>query len=134
MYIARYENWPPASAAGSCLPNPDPFPGVVFSAGLIIGGILLLDLLLKPQQRPKTRRRRNNEPLEPWKREYVSVRDGWRCSYCGCRVSRSSRHIDHSVSWVNGGTNHLNNLRLACVLCNLSKGPLNARAFVARSI
>ncbi|MGO8790667.1 MAG: HNH endonuclease [Terriglobia bacterium] len=65
-------------------------------------------------------------------KEYVSRRDGWRCTFCGRRVSRGTRHIDHSVSRANGGTNHLNNLRLACSPCNLKKGSLNARQFLGR--
>jgi hypothetical protein len=71
----------------------------------------------------------NFAPMEAWKPDYVSVRDGWQCAYCGRRVNRSTRHIDHRISRVNGGTNHLNNLSLACAPCNLSKGPLNARQF-----
>ncbi len=62
-------------------------------------------------------------------KEYVSIRDRWRCTYCGRRVTRSTRHIDHRRSIANGGTDHLNNLALACSVCNLSKGSLNARDF-----
>jgi len=81
---------------------------------------------------PRARRRSCNLESLAWQdREYVSLRDGWRCTYCGKRVTRSTRHIDHSVSRANGGTNHLNNLRLSCAACNLSKGAFNARQFVA---
>jgi hypothetical protein len=35
-----------------------------------------------------------------------------------------------SVSRVNGGTSHVNDLRLSCPGCNLSKPPLDARQLV----
>lgn len=99
--------------------------------GFLFGAAWILEECFKTPKRPQTRRR-NTESLEAWKRDYVSQRDGWRCTYCGGRVTRSSRHIDHSMSRRNGGTNHLNNLRTACLSCNLSKGVLNARQFLAR--
>jgi hypothetical protein len=43
--------------------------------------------------------------------------------------NRRTRHIDHSVSVADGGTDRLNNLRLSCEPCNLLKGALNAREF-----
>lgn len=73
--------------------------------------------------------RKPRKPVEEWKKEHVTIRDGGQCSYCGKRVNRSTRHIDHSVSRKNGGTNHLNNLRLACSDCNLAKGSLDAHEF-----
>jgi hypothetical protein len=87
------------------------------------------DSFFSPPPAPIRYRPVNVAPMEAWKPDYVSVRDGWHCVYCGRRVSRSTRHIDHRISRVNGGTNHLNNLSLACASCNLSKGPLNARQF-----
>ena len=117
-------------------PNPPDPPRIsdVIAALALAGGLLLgagwaIDQFLKPEATSK-KRPHNREPLEAWKRDYVSMRDGWRCTYCGCRVTRRTRHIDHSRSRRNGGSNHLNNLRTACLLCNLSKGSLNARQFL----
>ena len=102
----------------------------------IIGGIVILVGALAlisyfDQRTPPRRRRRlpNYERLESWKRPYIYERDAGYCSYCGVFVPWGTEHIDHSVSRINGGTNHLNNLRLACSPCNLSKGALNARQF-----
>lgn len=97
--------------------------------GVAVGVAYCLGTALEPSRPEKVRRRVNDEPVERWKKKYVSIRDNWHCTYCGRRVTRSTRHVDHSVSRVNGGTNHLNNLRLACLRCNLSKGELSARQF-----
>ena len=87
-----------------------------------LGGICALADFLSPQPPPRPRRRRYQaEPVSFADKEYVSVRDGWQCVYCGRWVTRRSRHIDHRVSRINGGTNHVNNLCVACVFCNLSK-------------
>jgi hypothetical protein len=106
-------------------------------ADRVIGGFLivaavvgLISYFSQPPPRPRQRRRKpNRERLEAWKRPYVYERDGRRCTYCGVFVPWGGEHIDHSISRRNGGTNHLNNLRLSCPPCNLSKGSLNARQF-----
>jgi hypothetical protein len=101
--------------------------------GAISAGEALIDAVAKIISPPSPRRRRrrpNNQPLSQQTRMEVFSRDRGRCTYCGRRVTRSTAHIDHSVSRVNGGTNHKNNLRTACQYCNLVKGPLNARQFM----
>lgn len=103
-------------------PPPLTFGEALVGIGLTAGLLLLLDHLCSPS-RPARR------ALRAVDRDYVSQRDGWRCSYCGGRVTRRTRHIDHSRSLANGGTDHVNNLCLACAACNLSKGSLNARQF-----
>jgi hypothetical protein len=95
---------------------------ILLGIGLAIGALWLFDHALTPP-RPKRRSLRQSD------RDYISFRDGWRCTYCDRRVNPRTRHIDHSVSVANGGTDHLNNLRLACAPCNLLKGALNAREF-----
>lgn len=62
-------------------------------------------------------------------KDEVSRRAGWLCEYCGVAVTRSTRHIDHSVSLANGGTHSMRNLRNACAPCNLAKGAANGRDF-----
>ncbi len=88
-------------------------------------------LIVKAFEKPKTKRRKpNKETVPSWKRDYVRYRDGSYCTYCGRRVNRRTGHVDHSKSRRNGGSNHLNNLRLACIDCNLSKGSLNSNQFI----
>lgn len=53
-------------------------------------------------------------------RQEVFERDKYTCVYCG--EHESSMHIDHVKPWSKGGTHDIDNLVLACVDCNLSKG------------
>lgn len=56
------------------------------------------------------------------------------CHLCHCKLAyknygvhgaRGAWHIEHSVPRAKGGTDHLNNLRPACISCNLEKGTLH---------
>lgn len=111
-------------------PSVQGFLETLLKIGVIGLGVYGLAGLLAPEPARPRRRRPNIGPIEAWKREYVSERDGWRCVYCGRWVYRTTRHIDHRVSRRNRGTNHLNNLSLSCAACNLEKGSLNAWPFV----
>jgi hypothetical protein len=123
------------------LPAEPAKPNVVeglFKVGLALAGtyfvVKILDELSKPPRptrRPTYLRPPNTEPVEAWKREHVYARDGGRCTYCGVGLSFAAVHIDHSVSRANRGTNHLNNLRTSCAPCNLAKGAMNRRQFLA---
>lgn len=106
-----------------------PWP-LLFGTALVLGAAWVVGRILEPRPPRRQRRRYTSEPVPTTDKDYVSVRDGWRCTYCGRRVTRRTRHVDHSVSRANGGTNHLNNLRLACAACNLGKGALNSREFI----
>jgi len=128
LYCAQSE---PLAPSGLVAAPPSPWT-VLLAAGLVLGTCWTLGTLLDPEPARRPRRRYTSEPVSISEKEYVSIRDGWRCTYCGRRVTRRTRHIDHSVSRANGGTNHLNNLRLSCAPCNLSKGPLNSREFTNR--
>jgi hypothetical protein len=123
---------PPAVNFVRAVENVQPtFADALLAVAVFGAGVYLLGKMFE-QRQPKARRRSyNSEPLSWPDKEYVSYRDAWRCTYCGKRVTRATRHIDHSVSRANGGTNHLNNLRLSCAACNLSKGALNSRQFAA---
>lgn len=59
-------------------------------------------------------------PLSPKIRTAVINRDGAVCVYCG--DAKGPFHIDHVKPVAKGGTDALNNLCVACVKCNLSKG------------
>lgn len=125
LYNACTVLWPIPSASDS---GPSPL-RLLFGLSVLFGTAYLIDSMLEPARPVRRRRFRNVEPLEEWKKEYVFRRDGRRCVYCTRRVTRATRHVDHRISRLNGGTNHLNNLGLACQQCNLLKGSLNAREF-----
>lgn len=59
----------------------------------------------------------------------LGARDGWRCHLCRRRVSprlrsphRMSATFDHLVPVTDGGTDEPENLRLAHLTCNSSRG------------
>ena len=56
----------------------------------------------------------------------VRERAGHRCEYCQLRQEDSplaALHIEHIIPQVHGGSDDPDNLALACVDCNLHKGP-----------
>ncbi len=55
----------------------------------------------------------------------VRRRAGGKCEYCGVPQSAFSRlfHIEHIIAKQHGGLTELDNLALACLQCNLKKGP-----------
>ena len=58
-------------------------------------------------------------------RQFVRERAGERCEYCRLHQTNSEilHHIEHVVARQHGGTDHVDNLALACHRCNLHKGP-----------
>lgn len=63
-----------------------------------------------------------DSPLRQWVRE----RAGDRCEYCGLRQEQSPfarLQIEHIRARQHGGGDDSENLALACVDCNLRKGP-----------
>jgi hypothetical protein len=64
--------------------------------------------------------------MTPSARGRVRERAGHRCEYCHLRQEDSplaSLHIEHVIPRVHGGGEDLDNLALACIDCNLHKGP-----------
>jgi hypothetical protein len=61
------------------------------------------------------------------------ARDGNRCSYChgGFAPGKRYRTVDHALPLSLGGTNALENLRLACGRCNAQKGAATEHAYRA---
>jgi 5-methylcytosine-specific restriction endonuclease McrA len=51
----------------------------------------------------------------------VLKRDRFSCAYCGRSASAVELQIDHHVPVSSGGSNTFDNLRCACVDCNLGK-------------
>ncbi len=60
-----------------------------------------------------------NRSIPPGLRAAVLDRDGHKCSYCGSTYNLS---IDHIIPVAIGGTSTIENLRILCGHCNLSKG------------
>ena len=59
-------------------------------------------------------------------REAVRRRAAFRCEYCGAHEGRGMRlrfHVEHIVARQHDGGDSLENLALACHLCNAHKGP-----------
>jgi 5-methylcytosine-specific restriction endonuclease McrA len=54
-------------------------------------------------------------------RAYIIDRDGSRCHMCKRKCSGTNLHIDHVIPLSRGGTHTLENLRVACATCNMSK-------------
>ena len=64
--------------------------------------------------------------MSPALRARVRERAGDRCEYCQLRQEDSplaALHIEHIISRIHGGGDDLDNLALACIDCNLHKGP-----------
>src|SRR4051812_40961775 len=81
----------------------------------------------------------------------IGQRDGWTCHYCSkplyqpdtdhnlwyeilvggrwVRIGPEPATVDHLIPQVRGGTDHTNNLRLACPLCNAGKRDRPYQAF-----
>jgi hypothetical protein len=58
-------------------------------------------------------------------RKAVRARAANQCEYCGLRQDQSplaTLHVEHVIPRKHGGTDHHDNLALACIDCNLSKG------------
>lgn len=56
----------------------------------------------------------------------VRERAGNRCEYCQLHQDDSPLavlHVEHVIPRKHGGTDEINNLALACIDCNLHKGP-----------
>ena len=64
--------------------------------------------------------------MKPSTRASVQERAGHRCEYCQLDQEDSPlavMHVEHIIPRIHGGTDDLDNLALACVDCNLHKGP-----------
>ena len=63
-------------------------------------------------------------PVSRQLRRLVAARAGYRCEYCHLpEAYTSARHtVDHIIAVKHGGPTEPDNLALACVECNASKG------------
>lgn len=75
-------------------------------------------------------RRPNPRPAIPTDiRRAVVSRDGGRCFYCG--DTKGPFHLDHKMPWSRGGEHSVENLTVACQICNWRKGTYTHEAFIA---
>jgi len=74
-------------------------------------------VVMRHQVRTLRRRRLFDSPT----RKAVFIRDGFRCQYCGVRISMTSGTRDHVVPRSRGGADNLGNVVAACVPCNTHK-------------
>lgn len=59
--------------------------------------------------------------ISPKKVLHLFLKSKGVCFYCGIKITESNFTIDHRIPLVRGGTNHGNNLVIACHHCNSSK-------------
>jgi 5-methylcytosine-specific restriction endonuclease McrA len=57
--------------------------------------------------------------LEEWK--HLLRRFRYRCAYCGTKLTKRNRSLDHVVPLLRGGTNDITNLVPSCLRCNQRK-------------
>lgn len=60
--------------------------------------------------------------VEPYRREDIFNRDGWRCHICSRHVARKDASIDHLIPISKGGSDAPANVRIAHLSCNISRG------------
>lgn len=93
---------------------------------IVAGANLDTDVMIKYEERWRIARSQTGRlTVNAGQRARIFERDGNRCRYCGKRVNRDSRVIDHVVAWANGGRNTDDNLVTACRTCNHRKGTLS---------
>ena len=63
----------------------------------------------------------NPRALSKTEREYVMLRDGYMCCYCGTKLPKKEIHIDHVYPYAKGGETTAENSVVSCRRCNLSK-------------
>jgi hypothetical protein len=65
-----------------------------------------------------------SSPLPPDIRQLVAERAGYRCEYCLLPDGQSyfPHQVDHIIAIKHGGASTLENLALACIICNKRKG------------
>lgn len=59
--------------------------------------------------------------FESFTRQNVYERDGGKCMYCGCEVSRNKFTFDHVIPKSRGGKTKWQNIVCACLKCNSKK-------------
>lgn len=79
-------------------------------------GVIFSRMMIAWRRKGHAARRQLSAPM----RRNIYKRDGLVCSYCG--TDQAPFHIDHIVPVSRGGESNPENLTVACVPCNRSKG------------
>lgn len=64
------------------------------------------------------------------KRQTLIKRSGAKCFYCERKIRPAELTLDHVVPKALGGSNRLDNLRLACRPCNQKKADMPPHIFI----
>jgi 5-methylcytosine-specific restriction endonuclease McrA len=68
-------------------------------------------------------------------RAYVVARDKHTCQYCGKpKLYGRNLTIDHLIPRCNGGSNHVDNLIVACKQCNTKKNTRSVESYVEKRL
>lgn len=73
-----------------------------------------------------------SNPPYPLIRQFVILRDGYKCRYCGKPLTKKSVTIDHIIPKSKGGPTVESNLVVACQRCNRQKGNHKAPRMVRK--
>lgn len=65
---------------------------------------------------------KRRKPVIRFSRENVYARDNGKCQYCHKKITRAEATYDHVVPRAQGGRTGWDNIVIACVPCNQSKG------------
>ena len=66
----------------------------------------------------------DREPIDPYKRRLIYIRDGYACQWCGFGTSPDDPapgevlQLDHVIPWSAGGSDRSDNLRTLCATHN----------------
>jgi 5-methylcytosine-specific restriction endonuclease McrA len=66
--------------------------------------------------------------LQDWRS--LLARFKFRCAYCGTKLTKRNRSLDHKIPLVRGGTNEISNLVPSCLRCNQRKHSMTAEEFL----
>lgn len=58
------------------------------------------------------------------KKRLIAIRDGKECFYCGIDLPKDELTVEHILSKIDGGSDHMHNLCLACKPCNKAVGTM----------
>ncbi|MEH2057943.1 MAG: HNH endonuclease [Nostoc sp.] len=82
----------------------------------------IADVLLLLQTKSKTKLKQMNSKQKYNKKQQLIDLYGHNCWWCGHYITTDKVTIEHLFPKSRGGSNSLENLRLACLTCNRSRG------------
>lgn len=91
-------------------------------------GFYMAYLFMKTENESKRKKISQSVRNRLWEDNYPDSNRG-KCFCCGMEVMTSNFHAGHILSVRNGGSNHIENLKIICSCCNLSMGTQNLLEF-----